>query len=152
MISVEYSKAIAEVLDILKHTNREDVNKISPEFMSFLKDNAAKNYIPQFNHTNSITSLNLNEKTIGILSVINSQFWCTPEQKELFDSKLMENERRYQEELRKKYNPDDIFKDKQRNVQNQQIKNANTSIITYKKSLFHKIINKIKLIFHNPSV
>ena len=33
MISREYSEAIAETLDILEHTNNDDINKIPKKFM-----------------------------------------------------------------------------------------------------------------------
>ena len=46
MINGEYRKAISEVLDILKHTRKEDVDKISIEFMEYLRKNASRTYIP----------------------------------------------------------------------------------------------------------
>ena len=70
MISVEYSKSISEVLDILKHTDINDVNKISPKFMSFLEKNACKKYIPNLDHTKRIKDMKLNDKTIGLLLLI----------------------------------------------------------------------------------
>lgn len=149
MVSVEYSIAISEVLDILKNTNEKDVNKISPEFMGFLKDNASKEYVSKFNYTNSIESLELSEKAIGILSVINSEFWCTPEQKKDFDNILNNNENKYQIELRKKYNPDDIFKKKNQNrIEESNNKEENTSmIIVQEEKWYQKIFNVIKEFF-----
>ena len=144
MVSVEYSIAISEVLDILKNTNEKDVNKISPEFMSFLKDNASKEYISKFDYTNSIESLELSEKAIGILSVINSKFWCTPEQKEDFDIILNNNENKYQSELREKYNPDNLFKNKVSQIET--VENS-VDMVEYKESIFKRFINKIKSIF-----
>ena len=47
MVSSEYSKSISEVLDILKHTNKDDVDKISSQFMKFLVEIAHKVYIPK---------------------------------------------------------------------------------------------------------
>lgn len=40
-------------------------------------------------------------------------YWCiTDEQKEKFKSHLTENEMKFQEEMRRKYNPDNLFKNK----------------------------------------
>ena len=144
MVSVEYSIAISEFLDILNNTNEKDVNKISPEFMSFLKDNASKEYISKFDYTNSIESLELSEKAIGILSVINSKFWCTPEQKEDFDIILNNNENKYQSELREKYNPDNLFKNKVSQIET--VENS-VDMVEYKESIFKRFINKLKSIF-----
>lgn len=148
MISVEYSVAISEVLDILKHTNKKDVNKISPEFMSFLKDNEFKEYISKFDHTNGIASLELSEKAIGILSVINSKFWCTPEQKEIFDNIMNNNENKYQAELREKYNPDNLFKKQEQIKNTEEVMKNEVTMIEYKESIFNRLINKIKSVFH----
>lgn len=144
MVSVEYSIAISEVLDILKNTNEKDVNKISPEFMSFLKDNASKEYISKFDYTNSIERLDLSEKAIGILSVINSRFWCTPEQKENFDIILNNNENKYQEKLREIYNPDNLFKNKV--SQTESVENS-VAMAEYKETILKRFISRIKRIF-----
>ena len=39
MVSVEYSEAIAEVLDILNHMKKVDVDKIPTKFKQFLVNN-----------------------------------------------------------------------------------------------------------------
>lgn len=102
MIGIQCRKSIAEVLEILKYTNKNDVDKISPEFMKFLKENVDKEYIPKLDHTKRIKDMQLNEVTIGLLSIIYAKFWCTQEQKALFDKKMKENEETYQVALRKK--------------------------------------------------
>ncbi len=141
MLSAEYSKSISEVLDILKHTNKDDVDKISPQFMKFLIENANEEYIPKLDHTKRIKDMGLNEKTIGILSIINTKFWCTPTQRELFNDKLKQNEKIYQENLRKKYNPDDLFKNKKAKVET--IENS-VAMVEYKELIFTKIKNWFK--------
>lgn len=145
MTNIEYKKSISEVLDILEHTRKEDVDKISPKFINFLKNNKCDNYKPSLDHTKRIKEMNLRDTTIGILSIINSKFWCTPEQKELFNDKLKQNERIYQEELREKYNPDNIFSKKQENIVESE--NNQIQLIEYKDSFFRKFINKIKSFF-----
>ena len=141
MLSAEYSKSISEVLDILKHTNKDDVDKISPQFMKFLIENANEEYIPKLDHTKRIKDMGLNDKTIGILSIINTKFWCTPTQRELFNDKLKQNEKIYQENLRKKYNPDDLFKNKKAKVET--IENS-VAMVEYKELIFTKIKNWFK--------
>lgn len=146
MVSVEYSKAIAEVLDILEHTKKEDVDKISPSFMKFLKENTSKEYIPKLDHNKRIKEMKIREKTIGILSIINSKFWCNDKEKEIFYERLNENEEDYQKVLREKYNPDNLFKNREgieRGVQCNQLKE--TDMIEYKgKNFIQKIFDRIK--------
>ena len=57
---------------------------------------------------------------------------------------LAENEKKYEEELREKYNPDDIFK----NEIMVEKTSKNNELIEYKETFLKKIINKIKGIWH----
>ena len=45
MATLAYKEAYSEVLDILSHTRKEDVDKISPQFLDYLKSNSSKNYV-----------------------------------------------------------------------------------------------------------
>ena len=76
MVRQEYSEAMAETLDILNHTQKEDVDKISPKFMEYLKNNASKTYESNLDHTKKIGDMKLKEKTKVILAIIYRQFWC----------------------------------------------------------------------------
>ena len=60
---------------------------------------------------------------------------------------LNENEVNYQNELREKYNPDNLFKNKQKEVKNVTTENESTSVVAYKESFIKRIIGKIKLFF-----
>ena len=147
MINQVYAEAISETLDILEHTRKEDVNKISPKFMEYLRNNASSNYISSLDHSKKISDMHLKEKTKVILAIIYKEFWCNEEQQLEFDKKLRNNESTYQKELREKYNPDSIFKEKAIVKENNDIK-ENLSIIEYKESFFIKFIKKIKSLFN----
>jgi len=76
MLSREYKKAFSEVLDILKHTRKKDVDKISPAFMKFLRSNADRMYKPNLDHTKKIKDMELKKETLSVLALINKKFWC----------------------------------------------------------------------------
>lgn len=62
--------------------------------------------------------------------MLNLQYWCKDEnEKERLKSVYAENERKYQDELREKYNPDNLFKNKQRVVEE---KFEKTAMVEYK--------------------
>ena len=62
--------------------------------------------------------------------MLNLQYWCKDEnEKERLKSIYAENERKYQNELREKYNPDNLFKNKQRVVEE---KFEKTAMVEYK--------------------
>lgn len=145
MVSIEYRKSISEVLEILNHTRKEDVDKISPKFLDFLNNNALIEYEPYLDHSKRVKEMGLNDKTIAILSIIASKYWMSTEDKENFEKQLNENERKYQEELHEKYNLNNIFNKKQENII--ETENTQTQLIEYKESFFRKFINKIKSFF-----
>lgn len=149
MVSKEYSEAIAETLDILEHTDKNDVNKISNKFMDFLKENTSKTYKSNLDYTKRIQDMNLKEKTIGILSVINKKYWCNEEERKDFELKLRENEIEYQNKLMEKYNPNNMFNNK--NTTPKYLDKEyfeEKSFIEYKeKSFLRKILEKIKNLF-----
>ena len=146
MVSYEYSVAFSETLDILNHTRKEDVEKIPIKFLEFLRTNALKNYESKLDFNKSITDMNLNQKTIGILSLIHKKYWCNSEQRKDFEKKLKQNEIVYQKQLNEKYNTDELFKNKKlNNVTNTDV----TDLIEYKEQrwyqkIFEKILNLFK--------
>ena len=100
-MDINYREAIVEVLDILEHTNKFDVNKISPKFIEFLKKNRSQTYKSKLNYTKSIKDMNLNPKTQAILGLIYVKFWADKEEKEKFIYKINENERIFREKRKK---------------------------------------------------
>ena len=145
MVSVEYSEAITETLDILKHTKKEDVDKISSKFIDFLNANASKTYKPELDHTKNIKDMQLKHKTKAILAIIYIKYWCDSEKQEQFNRVLKENEIKREKELRKKYNPDNLFKNSKSKIET--VDNS-VSMVEYKESIFIKIKNWFKQIFN----
>ena len=148
MVSVEYSEAITETLDIIRHTRKEDVDKISSEFMEFLNANASKTYKPELDHTKKIKEMQLKRKTKVILAIIYKKFWCNSEKQEQFNRVLKENQIKLENKLREKYNPDDIFKNRNK-IELQEAPSEKTRmIIVQEEKWYQKIFNLIKNFFH----
>lgn len=145
MVSQEYSEAIAETLDILEHTQEVDVDRISKKFMEFLKENTSKTYKPNLDYTKRIKDMNLKDKTIGILSIINKKYWCNDEERRAFEEKLKQNEIKYQKELNEKYDTNKLFADKElKKIENINI--ADLAEYTEQK-WYQKILEKILKVF-----
>ena len=76
-------------------------------------------------------------------------YWCeSEEQKHNFIKHLNENEIRYQEELREKYNPDNIFKNKKEEIV---VENTNLPVEIKKETFFKKLISFIKGLFNKTN-
>ena len=152
MFSNEYGEAAVEVLDILNNTNKEDVRKIPLGFIKFLEANASKEYIANLDHSKTIRELNIKEKTKEILGVIYINWWCNDAQREQYKKQVLEQIKREQEELKEKYNPDNIFEKRENKKEYNENLNQNSnmlSVIEYKENIFRRIINKILNFFKN---
>ena len=89
MLSVEDTKAMAQVLEYLKGISEDDVKKISPEFMNYLEENAAKDYKFDIDFTKPLSSLELMPTAKAIITFICYKYWCTnEEEKELLEKAL----------------------------------------------------------------
>lgn len=146
----EYSEAAVEVLDILNHTEKEDVAKIPQSFIKFLTDISNKNYKVRFNHNEPIVGLNLKKQTKELLGFIYITWWANNEERQKY-KKQIQNENIKSGELVDSYNVNGIFENKkdekiQKIVQNEGW--VETSIVEYKEeSLFRKFFNKILSFF-----
>ena len=148
MIDVAYSEAATEVLTILERTEIEEVKKIPKNFIKFLKENSSKTYKPDFDFSKPINELNLKQKTQSILAIIYLKYWANEEEKKAFKKRIKENEEKYQQELKKQYSTDNLFKTKKgiiENFENQTQKNLLPEV--KKENFIQKIINKMKKIF-----
>ena len=141
MVSISYSEAAVEVLDILEHTIEEEVNKIPKKFIEFLEENKSKTYISKLDHTKEIKDMELKPETEAILGLIYMKYWANEEEKEKFKEKIKTNEKLYQEKLRKEYNVEKLFKPKESTEE------TKLSIEVKQKTFLQKIIDKIKNIF-----
>lgn len=143
-----YAKAYTEVLEIIKYLPSEEYKRIPKEKIIFYENNKDNSYNYNFDSTKSLNEQEVSREARAIIVSLFRDFFCTPIQKEKLQKMLLNNEQKYQEELRKKYNPDNLFKNKKEEKVEEYIVTNETTMIEYKESILKKIINKIKKIFH----
>ena len=85
-----------------------------------------------------------------MIALFHLNYWCnSQEEKEKLKALLKNNEEKHQAEIREKYNPDNLFKNRKQNVVNEpETISEPVAMIEYKESIFKRILNKIKDIFH----
>ena len=140
-VSINTRQAYSEVDEFLELISKENRNKIPKKLREFLREEKDINYIKGINLNVPIKNQELKEETLGIIALLNLQYWCEDENekrrlKEVYDK----NEKIYQEHLQVQFNPNEIFKKKET------IKES-VSIVEYKESIIKKLINKIKNMF-----
>ena len=125
-MDIETRQAYSEVNRILELISEEMSNKIPLKLKNFFKREMDKNYIPTIDANIPIKEQNLKRKTIAIILGLNLQYWCKDEERKKELLKVYSNnEKKYQENLRKKYNPDDVFKKEKNNVEEVLQNNSN---------------------------
>ena len=64
MVSIEYSEAIVEVLEILQYSDDNIIEKIPKKLIEFWQKNKSTTYKPNLDHSKSINEMDLKKKTI----------------------------------------------------------------------------------------
>ncbi len=143
------SKAYTEVLLILSYMEQKYVDKIPKKLLELLNEEKDKNYQPKISPNIPLAEQNLQRKTLALLAMFNLNYWCEDEneKKELLKM-YSENDKKIETEMREKYNPDNLFKKKEKVSQNDEIKKESTELIEYKEqNIFKKILNRIMKFF-----
>ncbi len=151
VVSDDYRIAATEILDIIEHLSLNATNKIPLQLLEFFKEVSMKDYKPKFDYSQGLEKISFTPKTKALLAMIYRNYLCSEEERKEFDKKLFENEEKYQQELREKYNPDNIFKNEEvSNIEenSKEENNQNTALIEYKeKKWYHKIFEKLVSLF-----
>ena len=138
-----YHKAYKEVIEILKYVPQESVNKIPKTMLETFEKKMDKDYVFNIDINKSFEEQNLLEETKDIFAVIFRDYWATPYQRERIKAKEKYDRQKIEEEKANKYNPDDIFKNKEKdNV----VVNNNLPVEIKKENFFKKLISFIKKI------
>lgn len=145
MITKEYAIAYKEVMTILSYVPKSDVDKIPQEKLDFYKSNMDNEYEYKIDETKQFEEQEMSDITNAVLANIFKDYWATPYQKERIKAKEEYDLQKIEEEKSKKYNPNNIFNDKQ---VNKIITSTNLPIEVKKENFFKKLVKFIKNIIN----
>lgn len=148
MENIEYSNSLYQISEILKYLAPNLKTRIPKKFISYFENNKSKDYKWSIDKSVPLEKQDLLPTTKEILTVLYKDYMCNDIERIELEKTLNENEVNFQNELREKYNPDNLFKNKQKEVEDVKVKTENISVVPYKESFLKKIISKIKLFFH----
>ena len=141
-----YPKAYKEVIEILKYVPQESVDKIPEKTIDMFKVKMDKNWNFKVDINKPFEEQELLEETKAIFANIFRDYWATPEQKESIETREKYELEKIDEEKRKKYNPNDIFKNNKFQEVDENTEN-NLPIEVKKENFFEKLLNFIKKFF-----
>ncbi len=141
-----YKKAFAEVLEVLHHSDRTIIEKIPKDFITFLTQNSDQSYNVQIDFTNATWEDTVKPETQAILALIYRDYIVSSEEREKLLKEEKEEQDKIENEIREKYNPDNIFKEKKASsVQKTEIVTQLTAV--QESPWYKKLFNKILKIF-----
>lgn len=147
-ISINTRQAYSEIDEFLGLLSIDQRNMIPQKLRELFSREKDKEYIKGIDPTIPIKEQNLKEETLGLIALLNLEYWCQDElERERLKRAYGKNEKEYQETLREKFNPDNIFKKKETIVEEEKEQEECLQIVEYKEPLFKRILNKILQIF-----
>ena len=138
---------IDEILNLLEDKYRE---KVPEKVRNFFKEEKMFDYKPTIDVNTPLIQQNLKRETIVLLAILNINYWCeNEEEKQFFLNELAKNEDE-KKKLEEKYNPDNLFKNKNNNdvSTDKIVEPQNISMVEYRKQgIFKRILDKITRFF-----
>lgn len=154
VMTKERKEAYVEVLEVLKHMDKKYVSKIPLELREFFERNASREYKFYISKETPIKEYALKKTTINILAMLNINYWCESEEhKQELLKKYYENDIKKQEELNNKYNVDNLFKERNKQSEDQLKEKVPVVPIVYEENkwyqkIYNNILKFIKQIFN----
>lgn len=144
-MNIKTKEIYSEVYQVLNLLGNEYIDKLPKSLLNMLKEKRDINYNPQYIEDIPLNKQNIKKETLAVLALLHLNYWCENEKEKLeLKQVLKNNEDMYQQDIRNKYNPENMFiKNKREKIVENQV-----SMIEYKEPLFKKIISKIKSRFH----
>ena len=103
-------KAFSEIDMILNLIDSEMKNKVSADFIKFIKEEKDNEYKPNIKQDIPLEEQNILPETIDILALLKLNYWCNEEEKKELLELLNKNEQKFQKEAKEKYDIDNLFK------------------------------------------
>lgn len=140
-------KVYSEVYQVLNVLGDEYIRRLPKSLYNMLEEKRDTTYNPKYTDEITLDMQNINKESLNILALLQFNYWCDSYEEKLeLQNILEENEKIHEENLRKKYNSENLFKNK-KNVYTKEAIENNMAIVEYKENIFRKFINKIKNIF-----
>ena len=147
MIQTKYANAYTEVYEILNCLNEEEYSKIPKELVEVFEENRNFDYEYKINDEQDLSKQPMLKETKAILLNIFKDYLATPEQNQKI-KKWLQIDNAYLEKQKKEKNSSNIFKNKTiEERSNKEELNVLLPTKIKKKSIFQKIINRLKRIF-----
>ncbi len=148
-MNVQTQEIYSEVYSILNLLGESYIKKLPVSLFNMIKEEKKQDYNPKYDAKINLGEQNIKRETLSMIALFHLNYWCnSDEEKNKLKTLFKTNEEKHQAKIREQYNPDNLFKkNKEKEITENIIENQ-VAMIEYKESIFKKIFNKIKNIFH----
>lgn len=143
--------AYAEIDSFIELLPKEEKEKIPSKLKQYFKAEKDKETTKKLSMDIPIEEQNLQEETWNLIAMVYLKYLCEDEkEKKELEQIYDENEKKYREEMKEKYNPEKILENRgKKNIVQQEEKNL--PIEVKKESIIQKIIKFINKLFHKKN-
>lgn len=155
MTDIEYRNTLYEIDEILKLVDNSLIDMIPEKVIKNIKLNKSRDHNFSINSIDEFDETKILKSTQVYLAALYINYWCSEVEKQEFIQEMNTNEQIYQDQLREKYNPNNLFINKckstlEDNNNQEQLNTQQMQIIEYKKAnIFKMIFAKIKKFLRN---
>lgn len=112
-IKPDQAFAYAELLEILSLMEEEYVKRVPQKLIDIFEENALSSYKKHLDVNKPLEEQEVSSETTALIAMLTLNYWCESEdEKRKLTRIYKENEQKYQKQVREKYNPDNIFNNK----------------------------------------
>ena len=117
-ISKNTRQAYTEIDNFIELLDEYNKNKVPKQLRDFFKQEKDNSYVKNIDVDIPIKEQKLKKETLALIALLNLQYWCEDEEeKQRLKKVYTQNEIKYQEDLREKFNPNNVFKDRKNMMQ-----------------------------------
>ena len=146
------AKIYSEVDGVLNAMDEEYRNKVPQTLKNLILKNKDNSMKIRYDITMPLTEQNISKEALSMIALIHLNYWCKNEEEKAELNRIFkENAIKNEEERKKLYSLDNIFKNKSvptKEIDETQEASKDMQMIEYKESILKKIANFIKRIFN----
>lgn len=138
----------SELYAILQVLGNEYINKLPIKLYDIIENKRNYDYTPKYNDEVDFNKQGVKRETISVLALLYLNYWCeSEEEKNKLNNYFIENEKKYQKELREKYDPDKIFDNNLFSNNSEKIIENNSLAVVKPKNKIIQLVEKIIKMF-----
>ena len=148
-MDINIQETYSEVYCILNMLGENYIKRLPNSLYKIIRDSKSSTYNPQYSKEKSLNEQNIKRESLSMIALFHLNYWCNSnEEKEQLKQLFKSNEEKHQAEIREKYNPDNLFKNKEKDNNSSNMNEENLQMIEYKKPNFIKrLLGKIAKLF-----